>query len=130
MKEVGVYIWWSAGRGDGDGYEDTIEVSDEQYEILKEIEADGQELNEIEDKRISDFCQDKYDELIDELYGNSIEYEEENYREDCLIDPDSDEYDPEGEEEQFTMSNDEWWFDKYRTGVRFAHDFFEDEIDE
>jgi len=129
MKEVGVYVWWSAGRGDGDGYDQTIEVTDEQFKVLKELDVDGEELNEIEDPRIGDFCNDKYEELIDELYGNSIEYEDENYREDCLIDPDSDEYDPEGEEEQFTMSLEEWWFDKYRVGARFSHDFNEEDLD-
>ena len=126
MKEVGVYVWWSAGRGDGDGYDETIEVTDEQYEILKELEVDGEALNEIEDPRIKELCYSKYEELIDELYGNSIEYEEENYREDCLIDPDSDEYDPEGEEEQFTMSLEEWWFDNYEVGASFSHDFDEE----
>jgi len=36
VRELGVYVWWSAGRGDGDGYDETIEVTEEQYEILKE----------------------------------------------------------------------------------------------
>ena len=36
MKDLSVYVWWSAGRGDGDGYDETIEVTDEQYEVLKQ----------------------------------------------------------------------------------------------
>ena len=130
MKELQVYVWWSAGKGDGDGYEDTIEITDEQYDILKELDACGEELDEINDPRVADACQDWHDELIKALYENSVEYEDENYREDCLIDPDSDEYDPDGDEEQFTMSIEEWWDDMYRTGARIIDTFQNDDIDE
>ncbi len=130
MKEVGVYVWWSAGRGDGDGYEETIEVEDEEYRILKELDVDGEELDSIEDPRVKDLCQSYYDELTDELYSNSSEWEEDAYREDCLIDPESEDYDPDGDEEQFTKDMREWWFEQYTVGVRFDHDFYEDEEDE
>ena len=128
MKELGVYVWWSAGRGDGDGYDETIEVTDEQYEILKELGADGEELNDIEDPRIMSECQKWYKKLTEELYEASMEYfEEDVYRDECLIDPDDEEYDPEGEEEQFSMTRDEWWHEQYDTGVSISEEFDYDE---
>ena len=127
MRELGVYVWWSAGRGDGDGYDETIEVTDEQYEILKELGADGEELNDIKDPRIASECHKWYKKLTEELYEASMEYfEEDVYRDECLIDPDDEEYDPEGEEEQFSMTRDEWWNEQYTVGVSIAHDFDED----
>ena len=130
MKEINVYVWWSYGRGDGDGYDATIEVDDEVYEVLKELDVNYEELSDITDPRVADVCKEKYDELIEELYSNSIEYQEDDYREECLIDTDDTEYDSDGEEEQFSMTMEEWWFGRSKIGVRFSHDFGEDEDDE
>ena len=130
-KNLSVYVWWSAGRGDGDGYDETIEVTDEQYEVLKEIAASGEDLGDIEDPRIADDCKKWNEELLDALLENSMEYfEEDIYREDCLIDPNSDEYDPDGEEEQFSMSREEWWHEQYTTGVTVSEEFDYDEDEE
>ena len=123
MKEIKIYVWWSSGKGDGDGYEDTIEVTDEQFKILSEIDAFEKELDSIKDPRIKKDCIKWYNEIIDGLFQDSMSGERESYEEDCLIDPDSDDYDPDGEEEQYTMSEREWWEETYNVGVRIDEEF-------
>lgn len=117
MKEIKVYVWWSSGSGDGDGYDDTIEITDKQYAILKEIEVDA--LNKVKDERIASDCQKWYDEIINSLIENSKDGEFENYRYDCLIDSDDDDGD-ENEEEQYSMSFEEWWRETYNYGVKIS----------
>ncbi|MBQ6559922.1 MAG: hypothetical protein IJL85_03735 [Erysipelotrichaceae bacterium] len=86
------------------------------------------DLEDIDDPRIAEACKKWNEELLDTLYENSMEYfEEDLYREDCLIDPDSDEYDPDKEEEQFSMTEEEWWREQYTIGAKVAEEFDYDE---
>lgn len=115
IPTIDLYVWWSAGRGDGDGYDTDYEVTDEKYELFRKCLRDGSDPEDNEE--IADVWATFVDEMTDELMGNSLEYEEESYRDVCLIDPDSDEYDPDGEEEQFTQNIRDWWNERYSTGV-------------
>ena len=115
MVEVNVNVWWSAGRGDGDSYDTEYEFTDEQYALFRKCLRDGSTPEEKEE--IAGIWEKIEEELVAELKDNSLEYEEENYRDDCLIDPDSDEYDPDGDEEQFTMDIEEWWDEQYTAGA-------------
>lgn len=116
MPEINVYVWWSAGRGDGDGYDTEYEITDEEYELFRKCLRDGTDPEDCEE--IASVWERIEEELTDELMGNSLEYEDEAYREDCLIDPDSEDYDPDGDEEQFTQDIEDWWRDRYSTGIR------------
>ena len=115
MVQVNVNVWWSAGRGDGDSYDTEYEFTDEQYALFRKCLRDGSTPEEKEE--IAGIWEKIEEELIAELKENSLEYEEENYRDECLIDPDSDEYDPDGDEEQFTMDIEEWWDEQYTAGA-------------
>ena len=65
---------------------------------------------DIDDTRIVEVCKKQNKELLDALYESSIEYfEEDLYREDCLIDSYGDEYDLDKEEGQFSKTKKEWW---------------------
>ena len=86
MKKIGLYVWWSSGKGDGDGYDSEMEVTDEQYEVFKELDLHDEELDEIQDPRIKDVCQKAYDEEIDALKENSDI--EDMMNEDDYIEPD------------------------------------------
>ncbi|MBR0461965.1 MAG: hypothetical protein IJJ00_04550 [Erysipelotrichaceae bacterium] len=124
MKKIRVIVWWSAGKGDGDCNEEIIKVEDDIYNILLEIEPYGQELYSIKDDRVKDLCEKWEDDLIKEFIENSVRYADDKlYKEDCLIDPDSDDYDPNNKEEQFLKSKEKWIRDMYSIGVRFDYQF-------
>ena len=117
MPNLDLYVWWSEGRGDGDGYDTDYEVTDEQYKLFRNSLRDG--TNPDDSKEIAAIWKKITDEKIDELMEVSLEFEEEEYMDECLIDPDSDEYDPDGEEEQqFTQSMSDWWKERVVTGVK------------
>ena len=102
MKELKVYVYW-----EGDGYDETVDVSNKDFNYL--IKYAGEELDEIDDPRIKDKCQEIYEELIDELKSNTKEglSEDENF--------------------------DEYWSENARgCGVRISDDYLEglDDIDE
>ena len=57
------------------------------------------------------------------MFEESVSGEYENYEEDCLIDPDSNEYDPDGEENQYTMTERKWWDEVYSVGIKIIEEF-------
>lgn len=115
MVQVNVNVFWSAGPGDGDNYYTEYELTDEQYALFRKFLRDGSEPED--HKEIAKIWEGIVQELSDDLMVNSLEYEEEAYRDECLIDPDSDEYDLDDEEEQFTMDIYEWWEEHYTPGA-------------
>ena len=76
MKKLKVYLYWNYGDYDGDGYYETIDVSDEKFEILKNLE--GEDLEYISDERVRSFCKKQYRKLIKDLKYNSDVYEDED----------------------------------------------------
>lgn len=80
MKKIHLYQWWSAGRGDGDGRPEEMEVNDEQYKILSKY--DGCDLLEVSDPLVKDLCEKTYDELLKILVDDSScewDYVKEEY---------------------------------------------------
>ena len=97
MAEVNVYVWWSFGGGDGDGYDDTVELKDEDYLKLVKYFVDNDEIpssEEIEDKKVRKIVKKIEDEALDGLEENS----EDGYR-------GNEEEDDEGNEVDF----DDWY---------------------
>lgn len=102
MRTVNLYEWWSAGKGDGDGREAEMEVTDEQYIKLSEYECEELDNVYTDDPELNELCQNTYDELIKELIDDSScgwDYVKEEY----AIEPDDPEFwecpdeDPEGD---------------------------------
>lgn len=93
MKTVGLYIWWSESRGDGDGYDSEMEVTNEQYKILSEYDdMDLEEIaDQIEDEGLSSLLKRTYEEEIDALIENS-DIDLDSYADDYQVWPDDEEF--------------------------------------
>ena len=85
MKEVDVYVWWSFGKGDGDSYDDTIEIEDEDYLKLVKYYVEHDEIPysyEIEDEEVKKIVQHIEDIALEGLEENSRDGYEGNEEED------------------------------------------------
>lgn len=85
MKEVDVYVWWSFGKGDGDSYDDTVEIEDEDYLKLVKYYVEHDEIPysyEIEDEEVKRIVQHIEDIALEGLEENSRDGYEGNEEED------------------------------------------------
>ena len=75
MKEVDVYVWWFFGRGDGDGYDDTVEIKGDEYLKLAKYYVENDEVPhsyEIEDNEEVKMIVEKIEKTaLDGLEENS-----------------------------------------------------------
>ena len=104
MAEVNVYVWWSFGKGDGDGYDETVEIEDEDYLKLVKYYVENDEIpssEEIDDEEVRKIVKKIEDEALDGLEENS----EDGYR-------GNEEEDDEGNEVDFDD-----WYDNIDKGV-------------
>ncbi len=85
MKEVNVYVWWSFGRGDGDSYDDTVEIEDDDYLKLAKYYVENDEIpssDDIEDEEVKKIVKNIEDIALDGLEENSRDGYEDNEEED------------------------------------------------
>ncbi len=102
-RTVGLYVWWSFGKGDGDGRDSVMEVNEEQYKLLAGY--NGKEIDEIDDPELKDFLARIYDEEIQALEDDTRDY-----------------WEPSEEGETF----EDYW-DNCSHGIRIGH-VFEDDL--
>lgn len=79
MERIDVRVWWSTGTGDGDDYEDSVELSEDAIAAIKK--AGTRDLRAINNSE----CQKACDQLLAVFADESQEYDEEyqEYLEEC-----------------------------------------------
>lgn len=77
MKNIELYLWWSCGKLDGDGYETDYEVSDNDYNTIVSLIKKYAEENCDEEDGIyvdpQDFTEEFFYKSVPELYNQIYE---------------------------------------------------------
>lgn len=88
MKNIEITLWCNLGGGDGDNYEDTFEVTDQEYEtiisLIKEYKAQVPQDEWAGEEFTEDWLEEKANDLYHKIFKETKQQQVESMKENGL----------------------------------------------
>jgi hypothetical protein len=125
MKDIELFLWWSCGKLDSDGYEMNFSVSDEDYSTIVDLVKKFAVENDADDDWIDvkDFTEEYFCKYAPALYDKLNQEVKQ-----CIFDTAIESADEWFDEEEEGCSVEEYLEDTYYFGFYFTENFVESVI--